>query len=175
MLHVCSGLAWTAAGLWPHAALALGDVAVVCGPKPQAEAGLLTIVPALAAMAGALVAVAWGAFRLWQRRRGWRGGFSLSLAAAIGNGVLLAGAGLILPPGLAAVYASFGVDLPWLTRLILDYPFLLSVPLLVLPFILLQVQRDPDRAHYFAAFAVVEFALLCLAVWALDNPIVVAC
>ncbi len=175
-LRACRSAACAAAVLWPGAAFALGDeVAVVCGPKPGAAPEAWAIVGALAAAVCALTALAWGAHRLWQRHARKRADFSFAFAATVVTGLMLVATGLLLSPALPKVYAGFGVELPWLTRLLMDYPFLLSVPLILFPFLLLKVEHDRHREQYFAAFAVLEFVLLCLAAWALDSPIVIAC
>ena len=123
----------------------------------------------------ALTLLAWGVHRIWQRRTGWPTGFSFPLAAVIITGLLLGGRGLFLSPHASRVYASFGVELSGAFRILMDYPFLLALPLILFPFLLLRVENDPHREQYFAAFAALEFALLCMAQWVIHNPIVITC
>jgi hypothetical protein len=178
VLRTCARPALAAAVLWPGAAQALGDgVQIECAQQIDGW-GWRHYVLIMAGVAAAIVALtllAWGAHRLWQRRTGWHTGFSFPLAAVIITGLLLVGSGLFLTPNASGVYESFGVDVSGTFRILMDYPFLLALPLILFPFLLLRVENDPHREQYFAAFAALEFALLCMAQWVIHNPIVIAC
>jgi hypothetical protein len=162
--------------LWPGAALALGDgVKIQCGQQTDSWLHLAFIVGGVAGAITGLTLLAWGAHWLWQRQTGRYGSFSLSLAAVIVTGLLLVASGIMLTPASSSVYASFGMDLSTPVQALMDYPFLLSIPLIAFPFLLIRVEGDPHRERYFAAFIALEFALLCAAQWVLNIPIVIAC
>jgi hypothetical protein len=175
-LCACARRALPAAALWPGPALALsGGVRIECGQHSNAWAHYLLVMAGVSAVIAGVTLAAWGAHALWQRHTGRRAEFSLSLAAVIITGLLLIASGISLSPAPSGVYASFGVELSTAARVLMDYPFLLSVPLILFPFLLMRVESDPRREQYFAAFAALEFALLCVAQWVLNIPIVVAC
>lgn len=178
LLRACARPALAAGVLWPGAAWALGDsVEIECARHTDGWGWqhYVFIMGGVAAAIAGLTLLAWGVHRLWQRRTGWRTGFSFPLAVAVITGLLLVGSGLFLSPRASQVYESFGIDLSGVFRILMDYPFLLAAPLILFPFLLLKVENDPHREQYFAAFAALEFALLCLAQWVIHNPIVVTC
>ncbi len=175
-LNACLRLAPGAAALWPGNALALsGGVKIECGQQNDMWAHFLLVMAGVSTVIAAVTLAAWGTHRVWQRRAGGRTEFSVALVAAIVTGLLLVASGISLTPASSTVYASFGVELSATARVLMDYPFLLSLPLILFPFLLIRVQSDPRRERYFAAFAALEFALLCLAQWVLNIPIVIAC
>lgn len=178
VLRACARPALAALALSPGGAWALGEgVEIECAKQTDGWdwQHYALIMGGVAAAIIGLTLLAWSVHRLWQRRTGWHTGFSFPLAAVIITGVLLVGSGLFLSPRASTVYASFGVELSGAFRILMDYPFLLAVPLILFPFLLLKVEDDPHREQYFAAFAALEFALLCVAQWVIHNPIVVAC
>lgn len=169
-------LALGAAALWPGTARALGGgVRIECGQQNDAWTHFLLVMAGAGAVIAGVVLAAWAAHRLWQRHTGGRAEFSVTLAAVIVIGLLLIASGISLSPAASGVYASFGVELSAPARIVMDYPFLLSLPLIFFPFLLMRLESDPRREQYFAAFAALEFALLCVAQWVLNIPIVVAC
>lgn len=169
-------LALGAAALWPGATLALGSgVRIECGQQNDAWTHYLLVMAGVSAVIAGVVLAAWSAHRLWLRRTGGRAEFSVMLTAVIVIGLLLIASGISLSPAPSGVYSSFGVELSAPARLLMDYPFLLSLPLIFFPFLLIRVGSDPRREQYFAAFAALEFALLCMAQWVLNIPITIAC
>lgn len=174
--RACLRLAPGLAALWPGAALALGgSVKIECGQQSDAWTHFLLTMAGVSALIAACTLAAWGVHRLRQRHGGTRTEFSFAFAAAIITGLLLIASGISLSPAPSGVYASFGVELSTPVRVLMDYPFLLSLPIILFPFLLMRVDGHPHREQYFAAFAALEFALLCVAQWVLNLPIVVTC
>jgi hypothetical protein len=175
-LRACRAPAFAAALGWPGAACALGDgVRLECGQQASAGTHQVMILLGVAATVAALTLLAWVAHRLWQRATGRYAHFSFALAVVIVTGALLVASGIVLSPVSSSVYANFGVELSAPARAIMDYPFLLSLPLILFPFLLLKLEDHPHREQYFAAFAALELALLCAAQWVLNSPILISC
>lgn len=175
-LRACAQTTVGAAALWPAAARALGNgVRIECGQQADAWQHYAFIIGGVAAAIAAVTVLAWGAHALWQRHTGRRAEFSIALTVVIVTGLMLVASGISLSPTSSGVYASFGVELAAPVRLLMDYPFLLSIPLILFPFLLIRVEGHPHREQYFAGFAVLEFILLCAAQWVLNIPIVVSC
>lgn len=174
LYRACLYLAAGTAALWPGLALAKG-VKIECSQQASPGLHLLLIMGGVAGAIIALTLLAWAAHRVWRRYTGYYARFSFGLAAVVIAGLLLVISGIWLTPASSAVYASFGVELSAPVRLLMDYPFLLSLPLVLSPFLLMRAEGSAYREHYFAAFVAVEFALLCAAQWVLNIPIVIAC
>jgi hypothetical protein len=87
----------------------------------------------------------------------------------------LAAMGMFFVPQFTTLFASFGVGLPLQSRLVLDYHYLLALPLVLFPFMWHALNGKPRRDGYFAALLAVDVWLTGFVLWALYLPIFKMC
>jgi hypothetical protein len=90
-------------------------------------------------------------------------------AVAVGLVPGLIGAFVI--PRFQAVFESFGADLPWQTKLLVDFPYFLWTPLILSLILWWPLRSDRARIASYAIILVCEFVSLPLILIYLYLPI----
>jgi len=119
-------------------------------------------------VAAALAVTAWVVKLLLFRRK--EGFSALALASAL-LGIALGLIGTLVVPAFENAFAPFGDNLPALTKLALNFRYLLWAPLLLIALSWWPLRAHKARARYYLACFLAQTLLLCLVFWALYAPI----
>ncbi len=85
--------------------------------------------------------------------------------------LLIAIWGAWIVPKFQALFDSFGADLPWTTRLVMQYHYLLGLPLVALLLLHFRAKGPDGGTPYVIHVLFVEFALSVLVVMSMYLPI----
>ncbi len=136
---------------------------------------LLPAVFGTAAVFGLATLPAFAVKWVWKIASGRTPALEVSSVSSALLAVLLGALGIFAIPRFDSLYASFGADLPALTRIVIDLHYLLVMPAVLLAFVAILIKDKARRRRWLDGFLVGNSALMFLTTGALYSPIFKMC
>ncbi|MDR0276196.1 MAG: hypothetical protein LBI48_12860 [Burkholderiaceae bacterium] len=107
---------------------------------------------------------------IWSIRWALMVNFSVFAFTSVLYGFILGLLGIFYTPQFEFVIQSFGYDLPVLTKLVINFRYLLWIPPLLIAIFWLPLRSNAARNKYYLVCFLGEAILLSAVVWALSLP-----